>query len=185
MRCESGGRPSCRISARSLVVTGTCGRVTMSRAVEQFLQECGPRLRATVEKLRAQVVADRRATMCLSAETDALQRRLAAEQNRLRTGDWSGDGDPWLVFSARTALDAARLLELQAGNRFLVGDLVSTRGGRRARILATDLAASQPIVAAVEPLDAGGEETVETYFANGRYRREGSCGWDLLPGKGE
>jgi hypothetical protein len=140
---------------------------------------------ATVEKLRAQAVADRRGAMCLSAETDALQRRLAAEENRLRTGDWSGNGDPWLVFSARAALDAARLLQLRAGHRFAVGDLVSTRSGRRARILATDLAANQPIVAAVEPLDEGGEETVETYYANGRYRREGSCGWDLLPGEGE
>jgi hypothetical protein len=157
----------------------------MSRAVERFLEECGPRLRATVEKLRAQAVADRRAAMCLSAETDALQRRLAAEENRLRTGDWSGDGNPWLVFDARVAIDAARRPALQASYRFVVGDLVSTRGGRRARILATDLAAIQPIVAAVEPLDEGGEETVETYYANGRYRREGSCGWDLVPGAGE
>ena len=101
--------------------------------------------------------------MCLSAETDALQRRLAAEENRLRTGDWSGGGDPWLVFNARAALDAGRRDALQA-NRFAVGDLVATRGGRRARILATDLAAIQPIVAAVEPLDEGGEETVETYL---------------------
>jgi hypothetical protein len=156
----------------------------MSRAVEKFLAECGPRLRAAVEKLRAEAVADRRAAMCLSAETDALQRRLAAEENRLLTGDWSGGGDPWLVFNAGAALDAARRPGLKA-NCFAVGDLMTTRSGRRARILATDLAAIQPIVAAVEPLDEGGEETVETYYANGRYRREGSCGWDLLPGKGE
>src|SRR5687767_1689685 len=87
--------------------------------------------------------------------------------------------------NARAALDAAQRPALEAVNRFAVGDLVSTRGGRRARILATDLAAIQPIVAAVEPLDEGGEETVETYYANGRYRREGSCGWDLLAGEGE
>jgi hypothetical protein len=155
----------------------------MSRAVEKFLEECRPRLRATMAKLRAQAVEDRRAATGLSAATNALQRRLAAEESRLRTGDWSGDGDPWLVFNARTAFDAARRPALQAGNRFTVGALVSTRGGRRARILATDLAALRPIVAAVEPLDEDGEETVETYYANGRYRREGSCGWDLLPVK--
>jgi hypothetical protein len=171
--------------ARASIVVRNLGHVTMSRAVEKFLEECGPRLRATVEKLRAQAVADRRAASCVSAETDALQRRVVAEEHRLRAGDWSGDGNPWLVFNARVALDAARRPALQPGNRFAVGELVSTRGGRRARILATDLAAIQPIVAAVEPLDEGGEETVETYYANGRYRREGSCGWDLVPGTGE
>jgi hypothetical protein len=156
----------------------------MSRAVEKFLEECGPRLRAAVEKLHAEAVADRRAAMCLSAATDALQRRLAAEENRLLAGDWSGGGDPWLVFNARAALDAARRPGLKATNCFAVGDLVATRSGRRARILATDLTAIQPIVAAVEALDEGGEETVETYYANGRYRREGSCGWDLMPREG-
>lgn len=61
---------------------------------------------------------------------------------------------------------------------FTVGQVCVTRDGRRARVLAVDLAGEQPVAAAVMRSD--GTETVETYTALGGYS-DSSRACDLLP----
>lgn len=62
---------------------------------------------------------------------------------------------------------------------FTVGQKCRTRDGRRARVLAVDLAGRQPIAAAISSL--AGLETVVQFYANGRYANDEGFNWDLSP----
>ncbi len=68
---------------------------------------------------------------------------------------------------------------------FAVGQVVKTRGGRSARIICTDRKSDrQPIIALVESRSEEGRESVQLYFADGKFNSPGSSEWDLIPNTG-
>lgn len=96
-------------------------------------------------------------------------------------GEYPADHKAWCPVFAAAHVGDGRF------PRFRVGDVVRTRDGRPARIVADDLAGNRPLVVAVSNPDGAGEVVV-SYPLDGRYCQGSMSGQyteeDLVAAKG-